>query len=187
MIDLRNAIIEIETPENENPNKIVDIVEKILEFNNKHQKVKEIKILTPKQMFRRLPIVLAQVTTRNTFENLLYGIRGIIYYLYQEKEFTKQIYNNITNSIKLKNSMDTIFMKSKNNKTSNPHRSLLNLTDKINLKRSDKYVVLLTLIRLGFLRVVFSRGVNLTHPPLLLPTSYFKKSLSNFNTTLCNC
>ena len=67
MIDLRNAIIEIETPENENPNKIVDIVEKILEFNNKHQKVKEIKILTPKQMFRRLPIALAQVTTLNKY------------------------------------------------------------------------------------------------------------------------
>ena len=38
--------------------------------------------------------------------------------------------------------MDTIFMNSKNSKTSNPHRLLLNLLDKINLKRSDKYVVL---------------------------------------------
>ena len=31
-------------------------------------------------------------------------------------------------------------MNSKNNKTSDPHRRLRNLTDKINLKRSDKYV-----------------------------------------------
>ena len=38
--------------------------------------------------------------------------------------------------------MDTIFMNSKNNKTSDPHRLLLNLTDKINLKGSDKYVTL---------------------------------------------
>ena len=38
--------------------------------------------------------------------------------------------------------MDTIFMNSKNNKTSDPHRLLLNLTDKINLKGSDKYVAL---------------------------------------------
>ena len=38
--------------------------------------------------------------------------------------------------------MDTIFMNCKNNKTSDPHRLLLNLTDKINLKRSDKYVAL---------------------------------------------
>ena len=33
--------------------------------------------------------------------------------------------------------MDNIFMNSKNNKTSDPRRLLLNLTDKINLKRSD--------------------------------------------------
>ena len=38
--------------------------------------------------------------------------------------------------------MDTIFMNSGNSKTSDPHRLLLNLSDKINLKRSDKYVAL---------------------------------------------
>ena len=38
--------------------------------------------------------------------------------------------------------MDTTFMNSKNSGTSDPRRLLLNLTDKINLKRSDKYVVL---------------------------------------------
>ena len=35
--------------------------------------------------------------------------------------------------------MVTIFMNSKNNETSDPHILLLNLTYKINLKRSDKY------------------------------------------------
>ena len=38
--------------------------------------------------------------------------------------------------------MNTIFMNSENSKTSNPHRLLLNLLVKINLKRSDKYVAL---------------------------------------------
>ena len=38
--------------------------------------------------------------------------------------------------------MGTIFMNSKNSGTSDPHRLLLNLADKINLKRSDKYVAL---------------------------------------------
>ena len=38
--------------------------------------------------------------------------------------------------------MDTIFMNSKNSKTSDSHRLLLNLSDKINLKRSDIYVAL---------------------------------------------
>ena len=36
--------------------------------------------------------------------------------------------------------MDTILTNSKNSKTSDPHRLLLNLSDKLNLKRSDKYV-----------------------------------------------
>ena len=40
--------------------------------------------------------------------------------------------------------MDTIFMNSRNSKTSDPHWLLLNLLDKINLKRSDKYVAELT-------------------------------------------
>ena len=43
------------------------------------------------------------------------------------------------NSIKLWNRIDNIFMNSDN---MNSHRLLLNLTDEINLKRSDKYVVL---------------------------------------------
>ena len=38
--------------------------------------------------------------------------------------------------------MDTIFVNSKNSKTSYPYRLLLNLADKTNLKRSNKYVVL---------------------------------------------
>ena len=38
--------------------------------------------------------------------------------------------------------MDSIFMYSQNSKTTDPHRLLLNLTDKINLKRSDKYISL---------------------------------------------
>ena len=38
--------------------------------------------------------------------------------------------------------MNTIFMNSGNSKTSNPHRLLINLSEKINLKRSDKYIAL---------------------------------------------
>ena len=38
--------------------------------------------------------------------------------------------------------MDTIFMNSRNRKTFDPHRLLLNLSDKIDLKRSNKYVAL---------------------------------------------
>ena len=42
--------------------------------------------------------------------------------------------------------MNTIFMNSKNSKTSDPHRLLLNLADKTDLRRKDKYVALSNLI-----------------------------------------
>ena len=38
--------------------------------------------------------------------------------------------------------MDTLLMNSENSKTSDPHRLLLNLTDKTDLRRKDKYVAL---------------------------------------------
>ena len=38
--------------------------------------------------------------------------------------------------------MNTILMNSKNSKTSDPHRLLFNLTDKIDLRRKDKYIAL---------------------------------------------
>ena len=38
--------------------------------------------------------------------------------------------------------MDAKFINSENSKTSDLHRLLLNLTDKINLKRKDKYYAL---------------------------------------------
>ena len=41
--------------------------------------------------------------------------------------------------------MNTIFMNSKKSKTSDPRRLLLNLTDKIDLRREDKYIALLNL------------------------------------------
>ena len=74
--------------------------------------------------------------------NLLNEIRQIAYSLYQGKEVSKKAYNKIMNSVKLENRMDTIFMNFENSETSDPHRILLNLSGKINLKRSDKYVTL---------------------------------------------
>ena len=58
-----------------------------------------LKILTPKQMFQRLPISLAQVKAGNNSENLFYKIRQIIYSLYQSKEVTKKLYNNLIKSL----------------------------------------------------------------------------------------
>ena len=61
----------------------------------------QIKILTPNQMLKRLPIALAQVKAGNNSESLLNEIRQIVYSLYQSKEITEKVYNNIINSIKV--------------------------------------------------------------------------------------
>ena len=62
---------------------------------------KGVKILTPNQMLKRLPIALAQVKAGNNSESLLNEIRQIVYSLYQSKEITKKVYNNVINSIKV--------------------------------------------------------------------------------------
>ena len=60
-----------------------------------------LKILTPNQMLKRLPISLAQVKAGKNSESLLNEIRQIVYSLYRSKEITKKVYNNIINSIKV--------------------------------------------------------------------------------------
>ena len=52
-------------------------------------------------MLQRLPIALAQIKAGNNSESLLNEIRQIIYSLYQPKEITKKVYNNIIKSIKV--------------------------------------------------------------------------------------
>ena len=59
-----------------------------------------IKILSPKQMLQRLPIALAQVKAGKNSESLLNEIRQIVHSLYQSKQITKKVYNNIVKSIK---------------------------------------------------------------------------------------
>ena len=60
-----------------------------------------LKILTPNQMLKRLPIALAEIKAGNNSESLLNEIRQIVYSLYQSKEITKKVYNNIIKSIKV--------------------------------------------------------------------------------------
>ena len=59
------------------------------------------KILTPKQIIQRLPIALAQVKAGNNSKSLLNEIRQIVYSLYQSKQITKKLYNNIIKSINI--------------------------------------------------------------------------------------
>ena len=65
-------------------------------LNTNHSKL---KILTPKQILKRLPVALAQVKAGNNSENVLNEIRQIVYSLYQSREITKKVYNNLINSL----------------------------------------------------------------------------------------
>ena len=50
-------------------------------------------------MLQPLPIALAQVKAGNNSQNSLNEIRQIVYSLYQSKLITKEVYNNIVNSL----------------------------------------------------------------------------------------
>ena len=107
----------------EEPDKIVDIVENIIEFNKQIQdeqpgttdmsdlKIEEsseqrinqkgggLKIPTPNQMLSRIPISLAQLKAENNSQKLKNEIRQLLCYLYCSKKLTKTIYNNLINAI----------------------------------------------------------------------------------------
>ena len=81
----------------EKPDKILKIVKEILEFNK--QKGQGLKILTPNQMFSRLPITLAQLKAGNNSEKLKNEIRQLLYSLYRSKKLTKQLYKSLIDII----------------------------------------------------------------------------------------
>ena len=87
-----------EEKETERTNEIVNIVEKLLEFN-RQQSGQGLKILTPDQMLNRLPISLAQLNAGNNSEKLKNEIRQLLYSLYRSKKLTKQIYKSLIDII----------------------------------------------------------------------------------------
>ena len=74
----------------EQPDRILKIFERILEFNKEIQKQGlGFKILTPHQMPSRLPISLAQLNAGNNSEKLKNDIRQLLYSLNRSKRLTK--------------------------------------------------------------------------------------------------
>ena len=59
-----------------------------------------LKILTNKQMFNRLPILLAQKEAGNNSNKLKNETRQILYSLYRSKALTKTVYNKLIKSIR---------------------------------------------------------------------------------------
>ena len=70
MLNLRNDVNKKRISKNEDPEKIISIVEKLIDLN-KQQKSRELKLLNLKQILQRLPIAFAQVKAGNTSKNLL--------------------------------------------------------------------------------------------------------------------
>ena len=72
LIDLKHNIKKMSEDKKkiEKPDKILKIVEEILEFNKQNQSGKGLKILTPNQMLSRLPISLVQLKAGNNSEKL---------------------------------------------------------------------------------------------------------------------
>ena len=88
---MSKADIEIEKPD-----EIVNIVEKILKFNEQNQQKRQgIKILTPNQMLNRLLSVLAQLQAGNNSNKLKNEIRQLLYSLYRSKNMTEQVYKSL--------------------------------------------------------------------------------------------
>ena len=69
----------------EKPDKLLKIVEEILQFNEQNQLEEGLKILTPDQMLSRVPITLAQLKAGNNSEKLKNEIRQLLYSLYRSK------------------------------------------------------------------------------------------------------
>ena len=85
----------------EKPDKILKIVEEIINFNKKIKKKLGygLKILTPGQMLSRLPIFLAQLKAGHNSEKLKNEIRQLSYSLYRSKNLTKQLYKSLIDII----------------------------------------------------------------------------------------
>ena len=84
----------------EQPDRILKIVERILEFNKEIEKQGlGLKILTPDKMLSIIPISLAQLNAGNNSEKLKNEIRQLLYSLYRSKKLTKQIYKSLVDII----------------------------------------------------------------------------------------
>ena len=97
-------IVSENVPENktfkiEENEKIINIVERILYFNQLGQSGQELKILTPNQMLTRLPIFLAQLKAGNNSEKLENKVRQLLYSLFRSKKLTKQLYKSLIDII----------------------------------------------------------------------------------------
>ena len=75
------------------------IIEKRSSIPAGFQSGEGLKILTPQQMFTRLPILLVQVQAGSSSQELKNEIRQLLYSLYRSKKISKTVYKNLIATI----------------------------------------------------------------------------------------
>ena len=95
---LFDKVKELPPDEGVKEKKILEIIQKILEFN-RQQQGQGLKILRPTQMLSRLSISLAQLKAGNNSKKLKNEIRQLLYSLYRSKKLTKQLYKSLIDII----------------------------------------------------------------------------------------
>ena len=78
---------------------ILDLESEESAAQKNNQQGRGLKILTPNQILSRLPISLAQLKAGNNSEKLKNEIRQLLYSLYRSKKLTKNVDNNLINTI----------------------------------------------------------------------------------------
>ena len=79
--------------------KIIDIVERIFEYNQLNELGQDLKVLIPSQMLSRLPISLTQLKAGNNSEKLKSEIRQLLHSSYRAKKLTKYICKSLADII----------------------------------------------------------------------------------------
>ena len=75
------------------------IIDRIYSVPSGSQSGEGLKILTPQQMFTRLPIFLAQIKAGNNSQKLKSEIRKLLDSLYRSKKISKTVYKNLIATI----------------------------------------------------------------------------------------
>ena len=75
------------------------VIERIFSISSGSQSGEGLKILTPQQMFTRLPILLAQIKAGNNSRELKNERRQLLYSLYRLKKISKTVYKNLIATI----------------------------------------------------------------------------------------
>ena len=99
MFNTEEGKLDIATGGNDGRRK--SVIEAISKLGDKEEQEigKGLKIMIPREMITRLPILLAQKQAGNNSQKLNNEIRQIIYSLYRSKNLSKTIYNHLIDSI----------------------------------------------------------------------------------------